>query len=321
MELLMITPLFDASPAHPIKIAAAAGSTPEHLADYAVSRRDELQNALLKHGAILFRGFGLRDAADLDRSAVGLGAQPYGYSGGNSPRTRVAADVFTSTDYPASETISLHNEMSYLPGWPRRLFFLCISPPASGGQTSLANSHDVLGAIPPEIVETLQRRKLRYIRNFSDSPLGKSWQVTYSSKDRQEVETIVRSQGSHCVWKSNDELQVTTVCEPTLLHPQTGRPAWFNQAEQWHPSAFPAQRRALLEKVFGKDQFPHDCQYGDGDALDEDMLAQIRGAMDANKLLFDWQQGDLLMLDNITMMHGREPFKGNRKVLAYLSRT
>lgn len=89
--------------------------------------------------------------------------------------------------------------MSYLPQWPRRLFFYSLVPAASGGQTSLASSKDVLRAMPTEIVRKFREKKIRYIRNFySDIPFGKSWQKTYQTQDRGEVENIAAKQGSTC---------------------------------------------------------------------------------------------------------------------------
>ncbi len=60
-------------------------------------------------------------------------------------------------------------------------------------------------------------------------------------------------------------------------------------------------------------------RYGDGEPLDEATMSEIRRALDRSKLLFDWQRNDLLMIDSLLMMHGRESFKSERKALACLS--
>lgn len=39
------------------------------------------------------------------------------YVHGNSPRTKVGSNVYTSTEYPQEFTISMHNEMSYAHAW------------------------------------------------------------------------------------------------------------------------------------------------------------------------------------------------------------
>ena len=278
-----------------------------------------MRQLMLDHGGILLRGFDVAGAEEFNACVTALGGQALDYAGGNSPRTRVSGDIFTSTEYPATETISLHNEMSYLPAWPRRLFFYSQIPAATGGQTSLASSVDLLHSLPDHIVKTFQDRQLNYVRNFpANVKLGKTWQVTYGTADRDEAEQLIRQQGSDCVWGSNGDLKVTTRCDALAVHPDTGTEAWFNQAEQWHPSALHPELRKLFES---RNMLVHHCEHGDGSPLDEAMLGTIRQHANQNKLLFDWKKGDVLMIDNILMMHGREAFTGARKTLAYLSGT
>ena len=63
---------------------------------------------------------------------------------------------------------------------------------------------------------------------------------------------------------------------------------------------------------------PHHACFGDGSPLEEADLNQIRAAMIAEERVFDWQAGDVLLVDNILVMHGRRPFLGERRVLVSL---
>jgi alpha-ketoglutarate-dependent taurine dioxygenase len=310
------------STSHPVMITPDSDRSVEGLRAYVATNRGDVDALLLQHGGILFRGFASKGPDDFRACVESLGATPYSYVGGNTPRTNVAVDIFTSTEYPAREVIGLHHEMSYLPHWPRRLFFYSLVPAQQGGQTSIASSRDISRTLHPDVVDKFRKKKLTYIRHFHPSlPIGKSWEATYQTRDRDEVAAIVTSQGSTCDWLPGDVLRVTTTCEACAAHPVTGEEVWFNQAEQWHPSALDPSMRSMLEELVGRTRSPHDCTYSDGEPLEEDVLAEIRRVLVGSKLLFDWQPHDLLMIDNVLMMHGREAFTGERKTLAYLSAT
>jgi hypothetical protein len=50
-------------------------------------------------------------------------------------------------------------------------------------------------------------------------------------------------------------------------------------------------------------------------------MAALRDAYDQETVMFPWQAGDVLMLDNMLVAHGRAPFVGPRKVVVGMAET
>jgi hypothetical protein len=67
--------------------------------------------------------------------------------------------------------------------------------------------------------------------------------------------------------------------------------------------------------LFGEENLAYNTYYGDGTPIDDSIIAEIREAYRQETILFPWQHGDLLMLDNMLVAHGRSPFVGPRKIL------
>jgi Taurine catabolism dioxygenase TauD, TfdA family len=278
--------------------------------------KSDIINKLNLCGAILFRGF---DVGSIERfEEIGrVFCDEFGdYVGGNSPRTRVSRNVFTSTEYPKDAPISMHNEASYLTRMPRFILFYCITPADSGGQTPIADCRRILERIDSAVREKFERHGLLYVRNMHGGRgFGRSWMDVFCTKDRDAVEARLRADDQLFEWSRSGGLRTFMRAPATARHPTTHENTWINQAEQWHPSSLGDTLRAQLLSVVGENNLPHNVFLGDQSAISESDLKDIRGAMVAEERLFEWQKGDFLICDNILVMHGRRPYTGNRKVV------
>jgi alpha-ketoglutarate-dependent taurine dioxygenase len=299
-----------------IGIAAKKSSTRHQLRTWMFANREEVRQLLHAHGAILFRGFGVASADEFQDIAGAFCDRLGGYIGGNSPRTRVTSHVFTSTEYHKEERISMHNEASYLKEMPNYILFCCIKPAAHGGQTPLADCRRVLNRIAPEVRNRFDRSGVLYVNNLhGGAGFGKSWMEAYCAKDRNEVEAQLKMNGQAFEWTPDGGLRITMQAPATARHSTTTEEVWINQAEQWHSSSLDSTLVEELLSILGEDQLPHNAFLGDGSPLSAPDLKNIRDAMAAEERVFEWQAGDVLLCDNFHVMHGRQPFSGDRKIL------
>jgi alpha-ketoglutarate-dependent taurine dioxygenase len=277
-----------------------------------------IQEKLLVHGAVLFRGFGITSPTAFWHVAKGLSPRPFDYVDGNSPRRKIASGVYTSTEYPPDYMISLHNELSYSPVYPSRLLFGCIIPAEHGGETPLVDSRTLLQALSPELIERFRSKGVKYIRNLHGGRgVGPSWQETFETEERQAVEAFASAKGIKIQWKADGGCRVEQVRPATAIHPRTGQEVWFNQADQFHPSTLPRPVYESIAALYGtqEEELPQTACFGDGTPIELDMLESIRQATAAHMVLFPWQSGDLVLIDNMLLAHGRMPFKGPRRIL------
>jgi alpha-ketoglutarate-dependent taurine dioxygenase len=224
--------------------------------------------------------------------------------------------VYSSTEYPPEMTLSLHNELSYADVWPTTLYFFCLVPAASGGETSIADSRRILAALDPELVETFRRRRLRYVRNLSPvKGFGYSWQEAFETDDPAQAERGCARIGADFQWLEDGVLRVSQERQATAVHPETGEEVWFNQADGFHPSALlPDVYAQALAEVGSEDRFRLNVTYGDGGPIERESLDHIRAVLAAETIPHRWQAGDVLVIDNLLTAHGRLPFAGPRKI-------
>jgi alpha-ketoglutarate-dependent taurine dioxygenase len=284
------------------------------LATWTAANRALLEEKLLHHGGILFRGFDVQGPEELEKVIQGVSGESLEYRERSSPRTAVSGNIYTSTDYPPSHSIFLHNENSYQSQWPLRIFFLCRQPAQEGGATPIADCRRVLQHIAPEIRERLAQRGWMYVRNFGDG-FGLSWDTVFQTTDKAQVEEHCRRNGIETEWKEGNRLRTRAVRPALARHPRTGELLWFNHATFFHVSTLEPDIRAALLEEFDENELPTNTFYGDGSPFEPEVMDHLREAYRRETVSFPWQKGDLLMLDNMMVAHARAPYSGLRQVL------
>ena len=279
--------------------------------------RSNVTDILHRHGALLLRGFAC-DADRLQPAVEQFAGELFDYSYRSTPRRTVSGRVYTSTEYPSDQGIPLHNEMSYARRWPLRLWFLCVEPARRGGATPVADSRVVLAALPTELRERFERLGVQYLRRFGPS-LDLPWQEAFQTTDRAEVGRRCVGEGISYEWLDDAHLATTAIRPAVATHPVTGERVWFNQAHLFHPAALGPEARRSLTALVGEDRLPRDARYGDGTPIADDDVAAIGAAYEDAALDVAWQGGDLLVVENMLVAHGRRSYEGARRVLVAMS--
>jgi alpha-ketoglutarate-dependent taurine dioxygenase len=277
------------------------------------ARREVIRKLLTSSGAVLLRGFGITGTDEFGAVVTQLSGSPLEYTERSSPRHAISDRIYTSTDYPPAEEIFLHTENSYQASWPLALYFYCVTPPDTLGATPLADTRQILAAVDPAVRAQFEARRWQVVRNFHRG-FGPPWEHVFNTSDRDAVAEYCATRGIQLEWHSDGGLRTIAVRDAVHTHPVTGEQVWFNHATFFHASTqAPDVRKGLLE-LFDEDDLPTNTRFGDGGPIPDETVAHLRDCYRSARVRFDWEKGDIMMVDNMLCAHGREPFTGPRKI-------
>ncbi|MEV0163956.1 alpha-ketoglutarate-dependent taurine dioxygenase [Nonomuraea fuscirosea] len=298
---------------HTLPYVVQAADEGDPVAGLVAADRARLRALLTRHGALLLRGFSVGGSDGLERAVRELSGEPLPYTERSSPRSTIKGQIYTSTDYPPDQEIFLHNENSYQTSWPTVLYFHCVRPPATLGATPLADVRRVHAELDPAVREEFARRHWMYIRNFHEG-FGTAWQYVFSTDDRLAVADYCRAHDVEFSWSDAGGLRTKAVRRAIHTHPVTGEPVWFNHVAMFHHTTLPPEVQEGLLALFAEEDLPSTACYGDGGRIPDEVMDHIRGCYRKATTRFDWHEDDLLVVENMLVAHGREPFTGPRRI-------
>lgn len=268
---------------------------------------------LHRAGAVLFRGFDVGSIAEFERAAATLCSPLFGEYG-DLPKEKNGDAVYHSTPYPADKHILFHNEASHTARWPMKQWFYCMQPSREGGETPLVDCRRIFAQLDPALRDAFSSKRLRYVRTFVEG-LDVSWEDFFKTSDRNAVERTCSEAGVQTEWLANGWLRVSQICPAVLEHPYTREKVFFNQIQLHHSASLDPELRASILDLFGEEACPRNVLYGDGTPIPDSVVEEITHLYWRNAVAFPWQQGDIVLVDNMLVAHARNPFVGPRKIV------
>ncbi|MGW5118001.1 TauD/TfdA family dioxygenase [Streptomyces noursei] len=274
----------------------------------------ELRAALHRHGALYLRGLPVHDVDDFAAVRDVLVPQRTPYREKATPRSSYGNDVYSSTDLPPNQPIRMHNENSYTLTFPGLLLFGCLTAPEEGGATPVADCREVLRRLPADLVERMRTAGWLLTRNYSEH-ISLDWRTAFATDQRADVEEYCADNLVSCAWDDDGALRTRQLRPGIIHHPETGEDVWFNHMAFWNSWSLDEEIREALQDEFGADGLPFETGLGDGKPLTRADVDAINAAYEGATLRRTWEPGDILLVDNVLATHGRDPFRGDRRIV------
>jgi hypothetical protein len=156
-----------------------------------------------------------------------------------------------------------------------------------------------------------ESRLYRLLPKKVTQSLALSWQEVSGCDDLQDARNVLERGGYEVSVRGRRRLR-TRCCQPVISeHPRTGRKRWYlsDQITRQLPWHTRQARRALRSQLGMEFTLESGGQFAPG------VLDLVHRTLARIRFSFIWQQGDVLVLDNHQMSHGRNTFAGERLIL------
>ncbi len=314
-----------------IEPQSSALKTDHGFARWVDDNLDVLNRLVVENGGIVLRGFPVATTEDFNALAIKLGPFHLNYAAGAATRPKIKDFVYEATRVAANLKIPLHQEMAYLRDYPGRIAFFCCRRAEKGGETVIGDMRAVTRSIPGPLREKLERLGTINIRNFTAPPsdgqqeqIGlhpdqRSWKYAFYTADKNEVEKICFDRGLIPTWHQDDSLTVKASLPVFARHYVTGETiyrsvAQYNDNDYRAVSQLSEADAKELDKMFSKQTIKSSYTLGDGTELSKEERGLITSLFTENEVRWPWQNGDVMILDNLLAAHGRNPYFGDRDV-------
>ncbi len=277
-----------------------------------------IRDVVEMHGVVLVTGLGLRDHAAIAEAFAAVGGEPMVEREAFAARTEHRPGLYSSSAWPASQPMCHHHELSYADPVPGLVLFACVTPADTGGIITLADASAVLSALPADLVARFDREGWLLARSYSED-VGASWIEAFGTGDRVAVDAYCSSHGIEATWQPDGGLRTRQRRQAVVRHPHSGRPCWFNQVAFLSGWSLDPDVRDFLVEEYGPEGLPFTTSYGDGDPVPEDVIQSINAVYEAAARPVSWDAGDLLVVDNVRVAHGRGSYTGARDVIVGLA--
>ena len=270
----------------------------------------QVKQWLDEYGVLVFRGF----ANDADAFKTFTDQYTYEFStyqgGGfrfgmfNRESVDSTETILTVTGHTQGFSIPLHGEMYYLKHRPSILWFYCDNPPRKGGATTVCDGVQIFNNLSPQTQSFFESNSIQYIRYLSDG----DWQTAFQTDDIDEMQRFCAANDTQVTINPEDG-SVSTSFTTSALNRTSGteKKSFINNILNIFVAEW-AFNSGWVKQNLGSDvgsQCPMVVRVGEGTPLPSEIYQEVTETAERLTVNMDWQKGDILMVDNTRVMHGR----------------
>jgi len=289
---------------------------------YFEENREKLMAHLKANGAVIFRNFDMsKDPEGFRRVWEVLGLAPCLdpiHSSGLRSFLSAKDGVYEEVNKQSlcQHYIGLHNESTFKKTATYGAF-VCFSPASkSGGEFFIADGAKIFRDMDPKILKDLYDRKVRISVSNLDldflagtgplkQPLADFFKGLVASvvapKFDMDLDMIYGTDGKEMRLQAIEHAQ-----SPVNRHPDTGRPVWFCNVHN-HARYLRDNRPCTVPEVGMTDVY-----FGDLSKIPSSHLDHINEVSNKHIEMLPMKEGDVLLVDNYRVLHGRDIFEGDR---------
>jgi len=202
--------------------------------------------------------------------------------------------------------LALHSDRSYTKSQPPLMWFYCVNPANEKGETLLCDGVELFQELSDKTKEFFKNNKINYIRNYADG----EWQLIKNTDSLDGVKQYCED--NDLILTIHDDNSITTQSVKSAVV----KPRWSDQ------DAFVNSILLVLwqEEAVGSERSI--VRMEDGSKIPPDILAEVREVSDRLTREVKWKPGQIAMVDNTRMLHGRRAFEDkNREIYVRMSRS
>ncbi len=195
--------------------------------------------------------------------------------------------------------LPLHADRAYVKSSPQAMFFYCQRPAAKDGQTTVCDGIQVYEQLSDSTRQLFDSTRVKYIRHYS----AEEWPLLYRTEDLDEVREYCTL--NDMTLRANDDGSIHTEFVKTAV-PRTrwqNRPAFCNSVLIGYWQEHTLGRRINYVRLEDDREIP-------AEVIDE--VNRVSASLTAN---VPWASGDLVIVDNTRMLHGRRRFDDEERAI------
>jgi alpha-ketoglutarate-dependent taurine dioxygenase len=263
---------------------------------------DEVKDLFRSHGLVVFDGFAV-DTKRFQGFTDQFSGQYMTNKGGGSVRDVINKDgdgTILSVSYnynvPQQRTfgLPLHSDRSYVKSWPPLMWFYCVVPAVAEGETTACDGVRVFEKLSAPVQKLLRQTRIKYIRHYSDN----EWKLWCQTDDLGDVQEYCRTNGLSLTINPDDSAVTTEYATFPVVKTRWGaQDAFVNSIliVLWQEEDL--KRTASL------------VRFEDGSKIPADVVAEMKAVTDDLTRAIPWRPGQIAMLDNNRLLHGRRAFQ------------